>query len=235
MPCCSPRHLPCGLSTSFREACPRTAASWNVSAAMKKVAPGSPLSFGRLKPANHPRELAPGLRRPLGTQTHSGGDGAQPQRQLAIRQHRATSSQATRNPQARCPNSPRVPHGKTRTGQEAKSHRPRARARAAWALARLRPRPRLLERVPCRHQPPLVVPFFPPVALLASPGAPLARLLPPRTTAAAAPARPLRALPRQVPLFPRSPLYIKGIQPSNGRAVCWLDSRVSVVDATSRL
>ena len=29
--------------------------------------------------------------------------------------------------------------------------------------------------------------------------------------------------------------YIKGIQPSNGRAVCWLDSRISVVDATSRL
>ena len=98
-------------------------------------------------------ELALGLRRSLGTQTHSGGVGAQPQRQLAIRQHRATSSQATRDPQARCPNSPRVPHGKTRTRQEAKSRRPRARARAAWALARLRPRPRLLERVLCRHQP----------------------------------------------------------------------------------
>ena len=30
-------------------------------------------------------------------------------------------------------------------------------------------------------------------------------------------------------------IYIKGIQPSNGRAVCWLDSRISAVDATSRL
>ena len=55
LPCCSSRHPPYSLGTPSREAGPRTAASWNVSAAMKKVAPGSPLRFGRLKPANHPR------------------------------------------------------------------------------------------------------------------------------------------------------------------------------------
>jgi len=44
--------------------------------------------------------LALGLRRPLGTQARSGGQGAQPARQLAIRRRRATSNKATHLPQA---------------------------------------------------------------------------------------------------------------------------------------
>ena len=82
-------------------------------------------------------ELALGWRRSLGTQTHSGGVGAQPQRQLAIRQHRATNSQATRNPQARCPNGLMLPHGRWAAGPRAASTSRRPRAQAALALARL--------------------------------------------------------------------------------------------------